>query len=395
MKVLIIPSWYPPQGGDFFKTQAESISRIGHNVGVIYLEEYSIKNIFNFSIKSGIFKIRKSNENGLNVIRLAWIRFPFFERLNLHFRIPLYKLLFKKHIQHFGLPDIMHAHSSLWGGYFAYKLKLKYNIPYTITEHRGRFNIRNRLLDSYFDKWFFSYLNKSLSYSNKIICVTKYQIEGLKAFAPAINDSRFVVIPNIFESDFLNEKIVLKDYSSKMITFLNIAIFFPYKNQILLLEAINRLIKSGQKNIKLFMAGDGPLKPECEEYVKKEGLESYCEFLGYCNKSQIIKFLNECDYMVLSSLSEGQPVSILESFSMGKPVIVPDIISDDIVNESNGIIFKTGDLESLIVAIQKVLNSQIKYNPDELRRYASEGFSEKTIIPKIIEVYSDILNHYK
>jgi len=390
MHILILPSWYPPQGGGFFKVQAEKISSYGNNVGVIYLEEYSVKDIFK-KIKIGrLFKIRVVKENSLSVVRMAWIRLPLFERLNIHLRVPLYRKLYKEYVNIYGTPEIIHCHSCLWAGYFAYTLKKEYSIPYIITEHRGRFNIKNRLTDPEIRGWFKSYINKALNNSGKTICVSKYLITGLKRFAPDLSDNNFIVIPNIFEPDFQNEMITTEK-AFKPLKLLCVAVFSAVKNHGLLIGALEELNKQGHE-IRLMFAGDGPNKKKCEKLVQYKGLTDHVEFYGHCDKSQIINLLNECNYLVLSSLTEAQPVVILESFSMGVPVIVPDVISDDIVNKTNGYIYETGNVKSLVNILLEAISNPLQYDSHKLRLYAAENFGEKITIKEIENVYNEVLN---
>jgi glycosyltransferase involved in cell wall biosynthesis len=66
---------------------------------------------------------------------------------------------------------------------------------------------------------------------------------------------------------------------------------------------------------------------------------------------------NSADLFVLSSLSEGCPLTLLEAMSFGKPVIatsvgmIPDVIQDRV----NGIRIPPGDSEYLAKTIKEIL----------------------------------------
>jgi glycosyltransferase involved in cell wall biosynthesis len=392
MHVLLVPSWYPPQGGDFFRIQAEKICLFNHFVGVIYLEEYSIKDLFKSACFRKIFKLRIENENSLKVVRYAWIRFPKFEWLNLQIRTLLYKKIYKAYKRKFGSPDILHAHSTLWGGYFCSHLKKSYGIPYVITEHRGRFNIRNKLPNTHIRWWFKFYLSKALGAAGKTICVTKYQIDYLITLSEKLVRGNFIEIPNIFESNFSCKEIIKKK-SGRPFTLLNIAIFSGYKNHQLLILAVEHLVTNGFTDIKVLLAGNGELMEKYKKMVEEKKLAKHIEFMGYCNQQRLIELLEKSDYMILSSIAEGQPVSILEAFAMGIPVIVPDIITDRIVNENYGFVYKTGDLDDIIEKIKQAKNSSDKFDQELLRGHAMKNFSADAIIPEIIGVYEEVLSN--
>ena len=76
------------------------------------------------------------------------------------------------------------------------------------------------------------------------------------------------------------------------------------KNVQLLVDAFTEFSKRNT-NIQLFIIGDGKLK-----------IESNCDniiFTGNLKEDQISTHLNECDYLIQPSYSEGLPFSIIES----------------------------------------------------------------------------------
>jgi len=72
----------------------------------------------------------------------------------------------------------------------------------------------------------------------------------------------------------------------------------------------------------------GPLEEDkeyaedCREYVRQEGLESTITFTGKVN---IMDYLGRIDVMVLTSISEGQPLVILEAGAAGIPSVATDV----------------------------------------------------------------------
>lgn len=97
--------------------------------------------------------------------------------------------------------------------------------------------------------------------------------------------------------------------------------FNKNKNQKLLIESLAH-IKDEIPNVKLLLAGDGPLLQECQILSHKLGVEDMIDFLGYRN--EIGKLLKLSDISVASSLREGLPVNIMEAMASGLPVIAND-----------------------------------------------------------------------
>ncbi len=80
------------------------------------------------------------------------------------------------------------------------------------------------------------------------------------------------------------------------------------------------------RNTKLYLIGPIDENPEyyeeCVQMVKSLEMEDYIEFTGKVNVADYYKFLN---LLLLTSISEGQPLSILEGLSAGIPFIATDV----------------------------------------------------------------------
>lgn len=131
---------------------------------------------------------------------------------------------------------------------------------------------------------------------------------------------------------------------------LHIGRFSPQKNHRLLIEAFSLAVKECPK-MRLWLVGDGELRPEVEKIVAEKGLESRASFLGIC--ADVSEHLRQCDIFVLSSDWEGVPLTVLEAMATGRPVIstsvggVPELVEDGIT----GILVSPGDAEALARAI--------------------------------------------
>lgn len=395
INILLIPSWYPPNGGGFFKAQAERITEYAHTVSVIYVEEWSLKQIFKIN-PLDLIRVRVKQEGALKVYRTKFIRLPYITRFNFRYRHMMFMRVAKVFIKENTIPDISHVHSTVWGGYAALKLYNKHNIPYVITEHRGRFNAKNKLIDDEIAPWFPKYMTPILESVKRVIPVTKYQIEGLQnCSSKPIDPAKFTVIPNIFEPSFEIPNLGKKEHNNSDKTiFLCVAVFETYKNHELLIEACLLLLKKGYTNFEFLLAGKGVKQAHIESLVTINQLSEHITFMGYCSKETLIELYSKTDFMVLTSLSEGQPVAIIESFAMGVPVIVPDLVTDDVVNKENSLVFETANATDLCTKLIESFALKGSYNAAKLNKYAMDNFSSKALVPKIINVYKEVLTKH-
>jgi glycosyltransferase involved in cell wall biosynthesis len=112
------------------------------------------------------------------------------------------------------------------------------------------------------------------------------------------------------------------------------------------LRALDGLRKRGV-DAYLCLVGDGPDRAHLERYAHELGIVRRCLFVGY--QDDIGRFYEAIDALVLPSLNEGTPVSVIESLAARKPAVatrvggIPDVIRPDI----DGFLVDVGDTEAL------------------------------------------------
>ena len=125
---------------------------------------------------------------------------------------------------------------------------------------------------------------------------------------------------------------------------------------------------------KFVIVGDGEDKDKLVNMVKEKNMDEYITFLGY--RSDIQNVMSQMDYIVLSSLWEGLPLTPIEAFSVGKTVVAtavdgtPEIVQNGI----NGILIKPKDIKEMVSNICYLL-----HNIDVIDRFqvsAKERYKE-------------------
>ncbi|GAA4000738.1 glycosyltransferase family 4 protein [Sphingomonas humi] len=128
------------------------------------------------------------------------------------------------------------------------------------------------------------------------------------------------------------------------------------KGQLKLIEALERL---GDKHpdLKLVLAGEGPMRPELEHAVAKASLGERVTITGWINSERVMGELLAADALVLPSFAEGLPVVIMEAMALGRPVIstliagIPELVRDGV----DGFLVPAGDSDLLADAIDRFL----------------------------------------
>jgi glycosyltransferase involved in cell wall biosynthesis len=128
------------------------------------------------------------------------------------------------------------------------------------------------------------------------------------------------------------------------------------KDAVTLVRALSAL--RGRPFEALFV-GDGPDRPTVEEEVRCLGLESVVELLG--ERDDVPELLGTADVFVLSSNSEGLPLSILEAMAAGLPVVASNVggVSEVVLDGDTGLLVPPGDAQSLAAAIERLLQDPV------------------------------------
>ena len=102
--------------------------------------------------------------------------------------------------------------------------------------------------------------------------------------------------------------------------------------------------------------------------------------------------MQQCDCFVLPSRYETFGVVYIEAMACGKPVIaVKNGGPDDFVNDFNGILIESEDIEALADAMNYIALNYKHYDSYEISGYVRNQFSEETIAKKLETVYKEIL----
>jgi len=157
-----------------------------------------------------------------------------------------------------------------------------------------------------------------------------------------------------------------------------------------LLEAAERLRKT-----RFVIAGEGPPLDDYRRLVKDKGL-SNVEFTGYVKGDELDNLLKGSSCVVVPSVSyENLPLSILEAFALGKPVVGSDLggIPELVIDGVTGHLFRSGDAESLASAVENTVGDESKRlgMGEGARKMMSSDYSPESHYEKIAGIYEDLL----
>ena len=91
-----------------------------------------------------------------------------------------------------------------------------------------------------------------------------------------------------------------------------------------LINAAQILLKEKIK-FKIYILGEGTMRPCLENLVKKSDLENFIEFIGQADKETVFSYMRSSDYLVIPSRKESLPLVIIEAAKMGLPIIAAKV----------------------------------------------------------------------
>jgi glycosyltransferase involved in cell wall biosynthesis len=110
------------------------------------------------------------------------------------------------------------------------------------------------------------------------------------------------------------------------------------------------------------IVGDGPDRAQVEAEIERLGLEGSVRLTG--ERSDVPELLADADIFVLSSRSEGLPVSVLEAMAAELPVVASAVggLAELVDDGGTGILVPAGDEQALAQALGRLVEDA------ELRR---------------------------
>ncbi len=295
-------------------------------------------------------------------------------------------------------PDIIHTHTAKAGtlGRIAGILT---GVPCKIHTFHGH------VFHSYFGTVktkVFIWIERILArFTDRIIVISQLQYEEFCHEIKIAPPNKFSIIRLGFDlTEFLNSDV----HRGKLRRELNIS------EDTLLVGIVGRLtaiknhamfLKSAKKvsekiaNVKFIVVGGGELESEMKELAVSLEIQDKVIFLGW--RRDMPAIYADMDLVVLSSLNEGTPVTLIEAMASGKAVVstavggVPDIVHDG----QTGILVPSGDEEGFADAIVDLLEDAEKRKQfGELgREFVSANYTKERLCADISGLYDELLSN--
>lgn len=162
----------------------------------------------------------------------------------------------------------------------------------------------------------------------------------------------------------------------------------PQKNP-LLLAGILAAMRPARPS--MAVVGGGELAGAVRASIEKAGLTAQVAMKGECDRRQALAAMAQCRVLVLPSLWEGHPITLIEAMTLGIPVVASDIPGNDeiVVPGSTGYLVPARDARAYATCIQGLLqDSDLRQRMGSLARAtAAREFSTERMLDAHLRGY--------
>ena len=298
--------------------------------------------------------------------------------------------------------DLYHCVATGYAGVLGAMAKMKYGCKLLVSEHGIYTREREEELIKatwvqglYKDIWIDQFKKMSqLAYDQADVVTSLFahaselqqelgcDKKKLRVTPNGVDASRFADIPQKTEEDkaYVNIGAVVRVTPIKDIKTL-IRAFAYAKNRV--------------KNLKLWIMGpcdeDEEYAKECFDIVEAMELED----VVFTDRVDVTQYMGRMDFTVLTSISEGQPLTILEGFAAKKPVVATD------VGNCRGLIYGESDdygqagILTHIMNVEEIANAfvALAMNPEMTKQMGEVGYRrlmDKYLISQMKDTYKEI-----
>jgi glycosyltransferase involved in cell wall biosynthesis len=227
--------------------------------------------------------------------------------------------------------------------------------------------------------------------TSKIVVITDQQFKELAHTYRVAPPDRFRVVPLGIDLNAFRPRSVSADLTKPFRIGL-VGRLTAIKDPLLFLEA-GFAARREETRIQLVVIGDGEMRAEMEKAAGTGGaVPTGVEFLG--NRNDIAAVLSHLDLLVISSRNEGTPMSVIEAFAAGVPVVgtkaggVVDLLAD-----GRGLLSEIGDAKALTENILRVARDPklAASMRDRALVYVRERYALTRMLEDMAELYEEVV----
>ncbi len=381
IKILFISSWFQNRTKPVF---SQFIHRHA-KAAALYTSVTFLHVCFEKNKNKNRYEIVENTIDGVNVV-YVYIKRPHIILFKLFMYLNGYKRGWDFVSKKFGSQDIVHANVLFPVGLVFIFLKSYKKIPFIFTEHWSGFLPDNKNKIGYIKK----YLIKKIARQASLIMPVSENLK--KAMEESEIQGNYMVIPNVVDTNVFTEFSKDKSFNNLNKKILHVSsLQDESKNISGILNVIKKL--SFQRNdFSLHIVSYGNQKPFIEKAERLSLLNKSVFFEKGKNPEELAEIMHQSDFLLLFSNYETFSCNIIESLSCNLPVIATDVGDiSKIVSEKFGILVNPKDEESLLTAIEYILDHPDNFDRKNMHEFIEKNFSYQVVGKRFYDIYLKVL----
>ena len=153
-----------------------------------------------------------------------------------------------------------------------------------------------------------------------------------------------------------------------------------------------RLARQKLPDLKLKIAGDGPLKTKLQSKLASLGLGEKVEFLGLVSPLTLSHYMRRASLLCLPSLSEGWPNVTMEAMACGAPIVGAKVggLPEQIISEKYGRLCDPHSSSDIAEKIVSVIKSE--WNHAHIAIHGKK-YTRNSTAEAVFMIYKKILSY--
>ncbi len=389
MKIALFTETYLPYINGVVthvKILREGLERLGHDVLIVCADP----NIRKYSLKDGILRcpgvtMKKIYDYGV-ATPISPVRYRYIKEFQ---------------------PDIIHIHTEFGVGYSGAAAAKRLGIPLVYTLHT--------MYDDYLyyiaPQKLIKIAKKSTHAYAKVLasratCLTGPSKKVEEYFRQCGVEKPVHVVPNPVETDLFHPDCVPKAKKEAIRKSLGVKkedflLCFcgrlgKEKSVDLLLQYWASVMKD-QKNSKLLIIGDGPVKNDLQAQANQLGISDQILFAGKVAHNQLPPYYAACDLYITASISDTNSISMLEAMATGLPVlhIRDELNRGQVVSGVNGFIYENETQMRKYIDVFRQMPEEEKQKLKEGSRKSVLNSGAETLANNLLAVYQQAIELQK
>jgi len=219
---------------------------------------------------------------------------------------------------------------------------------------------------------------------------------------------KFIMVSQFIMDKHIQYKPSIKSKSVQIYNFIDLSNYTPnfshenyylYFGRLSSEKGIMTLLNAWRNfpDLHLKIVGGGELEKDVRQYIDKHQMYNI-ELVGYLSGDALFDVVKRSKFIfVPSEWYENNPMNVIESFALGKPVVgariggIPELVKEGF----NGFLFESGNFDDLTNTIKKtesVSDNDYAEFGKNARDFAEEHFNETKYYYELLKIYEELLS---